>query len=106
MQVEAREEGEEERRVDMGGEGQRESRCRIEERGGGPFGLVPALGALGLASVNNPTLSALGNNTHPLRSNSNMSSLRCNLHSSLPVKGSLPPLSVHCIGVSRPARSP
>lgn len=44
MQVEEREEGEEERRVDTEGEVQRESRCKIEERGGGPFGLVLALG--------------------------------------------------------------
>lgn len=51
VQVEEREEGEEERQVDTGGEVQRESRCKIEERGGGPFGLVLALGQF---SVNNP----------------------------------------------------
>lgn len=48
MQVEAREEGEEERPVDMEGEVQRESRCRTQEHGCEPFGLVLALGALGL----------------------------------------------------------
>lgn len=44
VQVVEREEGEEERRVDLGGEAQRESKCRMEEHGGGPFGLVLALG--------------------------------------------------------------